>query len=144
MKYFEARVVKSGDEEVVAILRDVTGRKRAEERSLQAERLAAIGQMVAGLAHESRNAFQRSQACLEMLALEVEDRPETLELVARIQKAQDHLHYLYEEVRHYAAPINLRRQRCDLAQSGGIPGPTWRPNAARKRSGCSRRWVRSS
>jgi signal transduction histidine kinase len=115
MRYFEARVVKSGVDEVVAIVRDVTGPKRAEERSLQAERLAAIGQMVAGLAHESRNAFQRSQACLEMLALLVEDRPEALELVDRIQKAQDHLHYLYEEVRHYAAPINLRRQPCNLA-----------------------------
>ena len=29
--------------------------------------------MITGLAHESRNAFQRSQACLEMLELEVQD-----------------------------------------------------------------------
>lgn len=71
------------------------------------------------LAHESRNAFQRSQACLEMLTLEVEDRPEALESVERIQKAQNHLHYLYEEVRTYAAPIHLQHQTCDLAQ---VPG----------------------
>ena len=31
--------------------------------------LAAIGQMVAGLAHESRNALQRSQSCLSLLGL---------------------------------------------------------------------------
>ncbi len=55
--------------------------------------------MVTGLAHESRNALQRSTACLEMRALEVEDRAEALDLVARIQKAQNHLHHLYEEVR---------------------------------------------
>ncbi|MDR3636508.1 MAG: HAMP domain-containing sensor histidine kinase, partial [Isosphaeraceae bacterium] len=80
-----------------------------------AERLAAIGQMVAGLAHESRNALQRSQACLEMLALQVEDRPEALGLIARLQKAQDHLHHLYEDVRDYAAPIRLERRECHLA-----------------------------
>ena len=66
---------------LLGITRDITEQKRAEERALQAERLAAIGQTVAGLAHESRNAFQRSQACLEMLALELEDRPDELEVL---------------------------------------------------------------
>jgi signal transduction histidine kinase len=88
--------------------------KQAQDRLLQSERLAAIGQMMAGLAHESRNALQRSQACLEMLALEVQDRPAALDFVARIQKAQDHLHQLYEEVRDYAAPIRLRYEDHDL------------------------------
>ena len=88
--------------------------KQVQERLVQSERLAAIGQMMAGLAHESRNALQRSQACLEMLALEVQDRPAALNFVARIQKAQDHLHQLYEEVRDYASPIRLRCEDHDL------------------------------
>lgn len=100
---------------VLAVGHDITELKRAQEQVLQSERLAAIGQTVAGLAHESRNAFQRSQACLEMLALELESRPKELELVERIQRALDHLHQLYEEVRDYAAPIKLDRQPCDLA-----------------------------
>lgn len=86
----------------------------AQEKMLASERLAAIGEMMAGLAHESRNALQRSQACLEMLALEVQDRPTALNLVGRIQKAQDRLQFLHEEVRGYAAPLNIRCQRMDL------------------------------
>lgn len=86
----------------------------AQEKMLASERLAAIGEMMAGLAHESRNALQRSQACLEMLALEVQDRPAALDLVARIQKAQDRLQFLHEEVRTYAAPLNIRRHPIDL------------------------------
>ena len=54
---------------ILKVGQDITFLKQAQERALQAERLAAIGQMVTGLAHESRNALQRSQACLEMLAL---------------------------------------------------------------------------
>lgn len=98
------------------ILRDITERRRNQQQHLQAERLAAIGQMVAGLAHESRNAFQRSQACLELLESEVHDRPEAGELIQKIQRAQNHIYHLYEEVRNFAAPINLDRQFCDLAR----------------------------
>ncbi|HUE72026.1 MAG TPA: protoglobin domain-containing protein [Pirellulaceae bacterium] len=97
-------------------IHDITARKRAEARMRQSERLAAVGETMAGLVHESRNALQRSKACLEMLALEVEDRPEALSLVARAQRAQDDLHRLYEEVRQWAAPLNLSRQRCDLKE----------------------------
>ncbi|MGL4551024.1 MAG: ATP-binding protein [Gemmataceae bacterium] len=103
-----------GGPAVLAVGQDITGMKQAQERTLQAERLAAIGQMVTGLAHESGNALARSQACLEMLGLEVHDRPEALDLVGRVQKAQDHLQTLYEEVRNYAAPLKLQREPCRL------------------------------
>jgi PAS domain S-box-containing protein len=101
---------------VLAVGYDVTEVMEAQQKALQAERLAAIGQMITGLTHESRNALQRSQACLEMLAMEVEDRPDALELIARIEKAQEHLRRLYEEVRSYAAPINLDCEPCHLGQ----------------------------
>jgi two-component system, LuxR family, sensor kinase FixL len=95
---------------------DVTERKKAQEKALQNERLAAIGQMVTGLAHESGNALARSQSCLEMLSWEVEDRPEAQDLIHRIQSAQDHLKHLYEEVRGYAAPLKLEREWWELSQ----------------------------
>jgi C4-dicarboxylate-specific signal transduction histidine kinase len=95
---------------------------KQQERLLQSERLAAIGEMVAGLAHESRNALQRSQACLSMLAHRVGDRPKASELVLRAQQAQDDLHRLYERVRQYAAPIRLDQQPVRLDQ---IMQQTW-------------------
>jgi PAS domain S-box-containing protein len=104
-----------GGPAVLAVGQDITTLKQIQEQSLQAERLAAIGQMMTGLAHESGNALARSQACLEMLALEVEDRPQALDLIERIQKAQDHLQRLYEEVRGYAAPLKLDREAWDLS-----------------------------
>jgi len=103
-----------GGPAILNVGQDITFLKQAQERALQAERLAAIGEMVTGLAHESRNALQRSQACLEMLALAVRDRPVALDLINRLQKAQDHLHRLYEDVRSYAAPIKLDKTPCDM------------------------------
>ena len=57
------------------------------QRVLQNERLAAIGEAMTALIHESRNALQRGKACLEMLSLEVQDRPEALDLVNRVQRS---------------------------------------------------------
>jgi signal transduction histidine kinase len=51
-----------------------------------------------------------------MLALEMEDRPEALELVACIQGAEDRLHRLFEDIRGCAAPITLERSTYNVAK----------------------------
>lgn len=111
-----------GSRAILLVEHDITEVKVAQERALQAERLAAIGHMSAGLAHESRNALQRIQACLEMLALKVEGQTDALDLIRRIQKAQDDLRTLFDDVKGYAAPIVLERCSCDLA---GVWRESW-------------------
>jgi PAS domain S-box-containing protein len=127
-----ARTLRDGEGRVTGVLsmgQDVTDLKHAQESLLQSERLAGIGQMITGLAHESRNALQRMQACLEMLALEIEDRPAAVDYVHRIQAAQDYLGQLYEEVRNYARPIQLELQACDLRR---LWGAAWADLALRR------------
>lgn len=104
-----------GGPAVLAVGQDFTGLKEAQDQALQAERLAAIGQMVAFLAHESGNALARSKACLEMLSWDLDGQPEAQQLVAQIQNAQDHLQQLYEDVRSYAAPLKLQREPWDVS-----------------------------
>ena len=107
----------SDDDAVIGVLAvgdDITEWKEAERKLVQSERLAAIGEMVTGLAHESRNALQRSLACLEMLELDLADHPEQLELIGRAENALRELQRLYEEVRSYSAPIKLERTLCLL------------------------------
>lgn len=101
--------------EVLSIGHDVTYLQDVQEKLVQSERLAAIGQMITGLTHESRNALQRARACLDMLSLDLTEQPQQLKLTGRIQTALDELQRLYEEVRSYAAPIRLSLGMCDLA-----------------------------
>ena len=105
-RWVELTAFRDGTDEIW-LLHDVTEQMRAQQQVVQAERLAAIGQMMTALAHESRNALQRAQACLEMLELDLEDRPELLNLARRSQTAVDELQRLYEEVRGYATPLAL-------------------------------------
>ncbi|MCA8990777.1 MAG: PAS domain S-box protein [Planctomycetaceae bacterium] len=99
---------------VLAIGNDITELKAAERRLVQSERLAAVGQMVTGLAHESRNALQRTLASLEMLEMDAGDDPDALELIQRAKRAMSELQRLYDEVRNYAAPIKLDRSTFSL------------------------------
>jgi hypothetical protein len=103
--------------------------RRARTKLLESERLAAVGETMAALAHESRNALQRSQAGLDMLAKRIQNQPESLELLSEIQAAQYHLRDLYEEVRGYATTPNLRCQTADLGQ---LARETWDQLAVRR------------
>jgi signal transduction histidine kinase len=88
--------------------------KEAERRVAQSERLAAIGQMIAAITHESRNALQRSMAYLEELADLLRQRTDAMELVTGTRRAIQQLQRLLEEVRAFAAPLKLERSVCDL------------------------------
>lgn len=96
------------------VLWDVTERKEAERRALQAERLAAIGTMVAGVAHESRNALQQIQACSRLLSWELNGDDPRQALIVDLQKAQDRLHRLFDDLRGYVSPLTLEKRPCDL------------------------------
>ena len=100
---------------VLAVGLDVTDLVRAQEKAIQSERLATIGQTMAGLAHESRNALQRIKAGIELIELDCQDRPHVLRDLARITKASEDLRCLLDEVRSYAAPIHLENQPTVIA-----------------------------
>lgn len=99
---------------VLAVGLDVTETKSAAKQLLQASRLATIGEMYAGLAHESRNALQRLRVCTDLLADQVSDRPSAVGLLERAQRAQEDLQQLLDEVRNFASPIVLERTECRL------------------------------
>ena len=81
---------------------------------LKSERLAAVAQMVSGLAHESRNALQRAVASLDLLELDLKNNPDQMMLSQRIRKSLDDLLANYNEVRRYAEPIIVKLQSVKL------------------------------
>lgn len=105
----------------ILAVRDFTAIRAAQQRSLASERLAAIGETMTALAHESRNALQRIQSCLTLLQLRA-DSGEMQELIDDMQDAQDQLQRLYEEVNNFAAPIALSPEPVDLK---GVLERTW-------------------
>jgi len=61
---------------VITIGEDVTGWRQAQQRLAQSEKLAAIGQLAAGVMHEINNPLATILACSEALSLRVAELPE--------------------------------------------------------------------
>ncbi|NTV83733.1 MAG: hypothetical protein HGA23_05460 [Bacteroidales bacterium] len=52
IQWFESRIVPCGKNTALSIVRDITDQKKMESQMIQSERLAALGEMSAGMAHE--------------------------------------------------------------------------------------------
>jgi PAS domain S-box-containing protein len=66
------------------LFRDLSPFERMDEQARLRERLAALGQMAAGLAHEIRNPLASIQVLVDLLKRELGDRPGPLELVEEV------------------------------------------------------------
>lgn len=104
---------------------------RQRHQAKQDERLATIGQMIIGLAHETRNALQRMRASTESLEIELEGQAAYQQDLGRLSVAQDDLTRLFTEVQNYASPIVLEKEAVDVSH---IARQAWE-SLARQRQG---------
>lgn len=98
----------------VAALREELGEKnRLLERR---NRLAALGEMAAGMAHEIRNPLGGIHLYASMLARDVAAMPASLETVKKISGGVKRLESLVSQVLAFSREINVTPAPADLAQ----------------------------
>jgi signal transduction histidine kinase len=78
------------------------------------ERLAALGQMAAGLAHEIRNPLGGIQLYASVLAKDLVEAPRQLAIVEKIRRGVHMLDSLVNDVLTFANPSEPQRGRVDL------------------------------
>lgn len=100
----------------IGIIQDITQKKVAEERLVQSERLALLGEAMARLAHEGRNSLQRIQTAVETAQVVGGFGSVVGDQLAAIERASDGLNALLEELRNFAAPLSLERLPTKLAK----------------------------
>jgi signal transduction histidine kinase len=92
--------------------------REAEEAVRRSDRLAALGQLSAGLAHELRNPLGTMKASAEMLTRSVSGENEVAREVAGfIASEVDRTNSLITRFLDFARPLRLRLDEADLAQT---------------------------
>jgi signal transduction histidine kinase len=91
--------------------------REAEAAVRRSERLAALGQLSAGLAHEIRNPLSTIKTSAEMLAQNVPaDNALAHEMAGFISSEVDRTNALVTRFLDFARPIAMRLEKTDLAQ----------------------------
>jgi two-component system sensor histidine kinase HydH len=92
--------------------------QQAEEAVRRSDRLAALGQLSAGLAHELRNPLGTIRGSAEMLTRSVSAENEVAREVAGfIASEVDRANSLITRFLHFARPLELRPDTADLTQT---------------------------
>jgi two-component system sensor histidine kinase AtoS len=112
-----------GHKYILAIDRDITVRKEAEEKMQRAEQLKMVGELAAGLAHEIKNPLSGIKVSIEVLSNEPympeEDRSILVKVIDEIRRIESLIHGLLS----FARPPRPRFVETDVNEVlAGVSG----------------------
>jgi len=97
----------------VSVERDISEERRLREQLIHSERLSAVGQLVAGVAHELNNPLQGVMGNLELM-IGAEDRPQTRRDLKEVQVAGERAAKIVRNLLTFARKSALDRSVEDL------------------------------
>lgn len=91
----------------LGIVKDITEQKRLSQQLIISERLAVVGELVAGVAHEVRNPLFGITTTLSALARELKDRSTVQPYIDVVMTEVSRLNYLMEQLLEHSRPVRL-------------------------------------
>lgn len=99
----------------ILLVDDITNVKKLETRVVQSEKLAAVGQLAAGIAHEIRNPLAGISGSVQLLQSEASMNQDQKKLMSIAIKEIDRLNHLITEFLDYARPVSADRKVIDFS-----------------------------
>jgi signal transduction histidine kinase len=95
------------------LFRDLTPFERGDEQERLRERLAALGQMAAGMAHEIRNPLASMEVIAGLLKRRLEGQPEELALLLQLVGELRSVARSISDCLEFVRPVAIERRRVD-------------------------------
>jgi two-component system sensor histidine kinase AtoS len=116
--YTLSQVKGDGARPVGAVLffKDLTRVEQVEERERLRDRLASLGEMAAGIAHELKNPLAGIEVMSGLLRRQVPDSPDAQSLLADIISEAKLANAIVVEMLEFVRPIRLQMERTDIRE----------------------------
>jgi PAS domain S-box-containing protein len=105
-----------GTNRYIVVQRDITEFKNLEKKLYESEKLAALGQLSAGIAHEVRNPLSSIKMSLQILEKRMNPSGNDLKRFRIAEKEVEHLETLVNNVLVFAKPLEPKKIPADLAK----------------------------
>jgi signal transduction histidine kinase len=102
---------------VTMFFKDLTRVEQLEERERLRDRLAAVGEMAAAIAHEVKNPLAGIEVMAGLLRRKIPDAPEVQEILAGIISDAKMANAIVQEVLEFVRPIRLQVERTAIADA---------------------------
>ena len=110
-------VIPGGQSGFLFMFQDVTETRRLQRKSVAQVRLAAVGEMAAGIAHEIRNPLASMSGSIQVLRQELPLSAEQAQLMDIVLRESDRLNETITSFLAYARPLRVSSQRFDLRRA---------------------------
>jgi len=101
---------------LVITFQDLTQVRALEETSRRQDRLAAVGRVAAGIAHEIRNPLAAMRGSIQVLRSEMNGDPSQAELMEIVLRESDRLNHIITDFLTYARPRPVSLADTDLRE----------------------------
>jgi PAS domain S-box-containing protein len=105
-----------GTNRYIIVQRDITEFKNLEKKLYESQKLAALGQLSAGIAHEVRNPLSSIKMSLQILEKRMNPAGNDLKRFKIAEKEVEHLEMLVNNVLVFAKPVEPKKIPVDLAK----------------------------
>ncbi len=103
-------------EGAVIVLRDLTEIKQLEEKVKRSEKLAAIGELAAGVAHEIRNPLSSIRGFAQFLEHSLKDMPKEQEYARTMVNEVDRINRVVTDLLTFARPMAAKLAPTDVTE----------------------------
>jgi len=85
--FFDSRLIKFGDGKFLAIVRNISEKKKQDEESIRSHKLESLGIFAGGIAHDFNNILSAIVGCISLARMKIDDKEKIIKLLDEAEKA---------------------------------------------------------
>lgn len=126
--FFDSRLVSFGENKFLAIVRNISEKKKRDEEAIRSHKLESLGIFAGGIAHDFNNILSAIVGCISLARMKIDNKEKSVKLLEEAEKAGLRARRLTEQllafskggnpVKQITDIIDLVRESADFIMSG--------------------------